>query len=66
MGRMSDRNKVLLALVVSALLHALGLLGLMVWGSLRSSAKSTQTLPDLRQITMTVAPLPQTPEPRAS
>src|SRR5271155_4254434 len=59
---MSDRNKILLALVVSVLLHLLGILGLMTWASLRSSAHST--LPaNLGPIVVTVTPLAKKPEP---
>lgn len=57
---MSDRNKVLLALAVSALLHVLGVLGLITWASLRSNARSTPPA-EFRQIVMTVAPLPKEP-----
>jgi|SRR5579862_465388 len=60
---MSEGKKVLLALLVSVLLHLLGILGLMVWASSRSSARTTFPAPEPRQITMTVAPLPKEPEP---
>jgi len=59
---MSERNKILLALVVSVLLHLLGILGLMTWASLRSSARSTPPA-DLGPIVVTVTPLQKKPEP---